>query len=342
MGRRIVRSVLSGLATCAVVGLVTAGALPAVAAVGNTGGGGGTYVGETLVATAWESSVAPFTWNDGVDRHAEDTDLYNYRIGIDSGAIVDYQSTDNLEGLTEAQQDQWYVDAGLAPYEFDWFAFYCPSFRVGSVESLVLDGDTGINLLNVPYRTVASQTGYPAFSGGEGNSWYDSVYNGSTFAPEVTNFDVRLRTATLTRMLDSSNVDNGINSVLSTSYLNFTCPDGYGPEIGRILSSSTPQDYATGRNISVGSTLYIEPYLPIQSLPDVLELPAVGAYIGVTGQVSVNANAALWGVTYVNAGARALPDTGVDLAALWATTTGAVTLALAGLALVVLRRKSAR
>ncbi len=337
------RFVLSGLAACATVVIVGTSALPAAAATGNTGAGGGAFAGDTLVATAWETSVDPFTEDDGVLRHAEDTDLYNYRIGLEGGQIIDFQPTDGFEGLTAAEQDQWYVDAGLAPYEFDWFAFYCPAARLGSLEPTAKDSDAGINLVSVPYHTVAEQIGYPAFTGSEFNDWYNSVVFGWTFAADITStFDSDFLASTVTEMLDSSNIGNGINAVLATSYLNFTCPDGYAPLMGRVLNSSASGDYAVDRSLVLGSSMFVEPVNLLNSPVPIVEVSSAGTYIAVTGQASVNANASLWGVSYVNDGTRALPNTGRDSSSFWAMTAGAATLALVGLGLVALRRKTAR
>ena len=340
------RVVVAALSSVAVSGLVLVGAVPASAASGNPGVGGGAYVGETLHATAWETAFPATTVTATPELHTNETDIYSYRVGISDDTIVDYQATSGLEELTAAEQEQWYVDAGLAPYEFDWYAFYCAEAIPGSAVPSVLNGDSGANVSQFVYRDASSVDSFPTVTEGTWNAWVNNLSNGSAFEPEIDatggNYLSWLRTVVGTQFLGADEQPAGPPANLAASYIDLECPTGLPPVRGRILNSSTYDDYAVGRTLTLGSTVFIQDLdLSPLSIPDVFEVSAPGIYVGVTGSAFQN-NAALWGLTYVNAGARALPNTGVDAGSVWAWASGAGALALAGMLLVRIRRQTAR
>jgi LPXTG-motif cell wall-anchored protein len=340
------RVVVTVLSSVAVLGLVLAGATPATAASGNSGVGGGAYAGDTLHATAWETAFPGLTVTSSPVIHTNETDVYSYRIGISDEAIVDYQATTGLEELTAAEQEQWYVDAGFAPYEFDWYVFYCAEVTIGTALPSVMNGDTGANVAQVVYRDVSSQPTFPTMQWNEYSAWLDSLSMGTAFEPEIDatggNYYPWFRTVVGTDFLAPDDSPTFSPANLAASYIDLQCPSGLPPARGRILNSSSYDDYAVGRTLNLGSTIYFQDLdLAPLAIPDVYEVSSPGVYIGVTGSGFQN-NAALWGLTYVNAGARALPDTGVDSGAMWAWASGAGALALAGMILVRIRRHIAR
>ncbi len=82
-------------------------------------------MGSTITATAWErGELDDFSYAYAGDNLVplDGFEEYVYRLHS-SGASVDVQGTTGYVGLTEAEQSQWYVDAGYAPYEFTWMAF---------------------------------------------------------------------------------------------------------------------------------------------------------------------------------------------------------------------------
>lgn len=340
------RVVVTALSSVAVFGLVLVGTAPAAATSGNSGTGGGAYAGETLHATAWETEFPGLTVTSGQVIHTDETDVYSYRIGVSDDAIVDFQATTGLEELTPAEQEQWYVDAGFAPYEFDWYVFYCAEVTVGTALPSVMNGDTGANVADVVYRDVSSEPTFPTMQWNEYTAWLDSLSTGTAFEPEIDatggNYYPWLRTVVGTEFLAPDDSPTLTPANLAASYIDLQCPSGLPPVRGRILNSNVSDDYAVGRTLNLGSTIYFQDMdLAPLSIPDVYEVSSPGVYIGVTGTGFQN-NAAMWGLTYVNAGARALPDTGVDAGFVWAWASGAGALALAGIALVRIRRQAAR
>ena len=108
------------------------------------------------------------------------------------------------------------------------------------------------------------------------------------------------------------------------------------------MNSSQPDDFAVNRSLPIGDTIYFQGTLAPLTTPTVYTIPSAGTYIGVTGRAQFESNAALWGVTHVNDGARALPDTGRDQSTVWTAAAASGLFLLAGLALLTSRRKRAR
>ena len=340
------RVVVTAVSSVAAFGLVLTGATPATAASGNPGVGGGAYAGETLHATAWEIAFPATTLTATPELHTNETDIYSYRVGISDESIVDYQATTGLEELTAAEQEQWYVDAGLAPYEFDWYVFYCAEVTIGSALPSVMNGDTGANVSQVVYRNASSVDSFPTMTEGVWSAWVNTLSNGTAFEPEIDatggDYLYWLRTVVGTQFLGADEQPAGPPANLAASYIDLQCPAGVPPVRGRILNSNTLDDFAVGRTLNLGSTIHFQDIdLAPLAIPDVYEVSTPGVYVGVTGSAFQN-NAALWGLTYVNSGVRALPDTGVDAPSMWAWASGAVALALAGMILVRIRRLTAR
>lgn len=337
--------VLAGAVVAALVTGSVSGAA-AAASSGSSGSGGGAYSGDTIVATAWENVAGDFTADLPPLAHPEDRDVYHYRVGVEGGAIVDFQSSEGLDSLTEAEQDQWYVDSGLAPYEFEWLVFYCPAIAPGSAEEpFVVATDPSITLDEVVSRSVGDATGFPTFDGNTFFTWHEGFNSGTAFEPEISQSDFlsEFSSNVQTELLNEFDQPYGQYAVLAGTYLDFSCPtSGNQPSIGRILNSSQPDDFAIDRSLPVGEKIFFQDYLAPLSLPTVYSVASAGTYIGVTGRVQFESNAALWGVTHVNDGVRALPDTGSDQSTVWTAAVASGLFLLAGIALLTSRRKRAR
>ena len=333
---------VASLVASASLASVLIGTSTASASASQSGAGGGAYAGETLVATAWESSIGAFTIATTPALHTDESDVYQYRVALSDDTIVDYQATNGLSPLTAEEQSQWYIDSGLAPYEFTWMAFYCPTVRVTTpADPVPVSGDPGINLESVVTYDASQATGFPSFTEEQFGNWSGPVMSGTIFGGDVSLYVPEFQSMVATPLLlddDSFWMDE---AVTATSYLNLTCPDGYAPYSGRILNSSMEADYATGRSLSVGASLFIEPSIGIVRVNPVFELESANTYIAVVGDRR-NVNAALWGVTRINPGVRALPNTGLDMAAMWATVGGSLIVMLSGASLIATRRRSSR
>lgn len=348
MNRRVSRKSRFVVAGAVVAALVTGSVSGAVAATssGSNGSGGGAFSGDTIVATAWESVAGDFSFELPPMLHPEDLDVYHYRVGVEGGAIIDSQPTEGLDSLTEAEQNQWYVDAGLAPYEFEWLVFYCPEIAPGSAEepTAVLT-DPSVTLDQIVSRSVGDATGFPAFDVNTFFTWHESFNDGSAFEPEIAQKDflAEFSSNVQTNLLNEFDQPYGQYAVLAGSYLDFSCPtSGNQPMVGRILNSSQVDDFAVNRSLAIGDTIYFQGSIAPLSLPTVYSIPSAGTYIGVTGRPQFDSNAALWGVTHVNDGVRALPDTGIDERNSWTAALASGLFVLAGFALLTSRRKRAR
>jgi len=115
---------------------------------------GTTPVGSTITATAWErGGLDDFTYAyaGGELQPLDGFEEYVYRLHS-NGTNVDVQETTGYVGLTEAEQNQWYVDAGYAPYDFTWMAFVCLGDNdINSDAPLV---DRGISLTEMHYASA--------------------------------------------------------------------------------------------------------------------------------------------------------------------------------------------
>lgn len=82
--------------------------------------------------------------------------------------------------------------------------------------------------------------------------------------------------------------------IFSTSYADFSCPEGSTLQSGIILDPDNTDNPATDRELTIPEVLAVG----LDS--GVTPVNAEGVFIGVTGTVSVNLNAALWGMTQVD------------------------------------------
>jgi len=315
----------------------------AAPASGSSGSGGGAFAGDTLIASAWENVSADFTVELPPFLTPEDLDVYHYRVGTEDGTIVDFQPTDGLDALTEAEQEQWYVDSGLPDYEFEWLVFYCPLVAPGSIEDpTVVMSDPSATLDEVVFRSIDEAEGFPTFDMSTFFTWHEGFNDGTAFEPEIgqSSFLKEFSSNVQTELLNEFDQPYGQYAVLAGSYLDFSCPTSNNqPMIGRILNSSQPDDFAVGRSLPIGDKIYFQDYLPPLGPVTVYSIASAGTYIGVTGFPQFDSNTALWGVTHVNDGVRALANTGLDANTAWVATTAGAILALTGIALVTVRRK---
>lgn len=279
-------------------------------------------IGSTISANAWERELDDFRYvlNDTEVFPEDGVHEYVYRIH-EGDTLVDVQSTEGYFGLTAAEQSQWYEDAGLAPYEFNWVAFFC---QADNDTSATLT-DAGISLNEMVY--VAADDLFPD----AGRSFFDD-YMAELLTPwqDMSIYGVEDPRTDLSTTVGYSVADwNDI--VFSTSYADFSCPDGSTLVTGAIQDPANPDTDAVTKALTIPEVLTIE------ADSGDLRVNADGVFIGVTGQqYNLDFNAALWGMTQVDG---ELADTGVD------STAGV--LALAGLTAVVLgafalRRRSTR
>jgi hypothetical protein len=332
-------------AVAVVAALITGSTIGASAATssGSNGSGGGAFAGDTLIASAWENVSADFTVELPTFLTPEDLDVYHYRVGADGGTIVDFQPTDGLDALTEAEQEQWYVDSGLPDYEFVWLVFFCPLVAPGSIEDpTIIVSDPSTTLDQIVYRSIDEAEGFSTFDMSDFFTWHNGFDFGTAFEPEISQseFLSGFSSNVQTELLNEFDQPYGQYAVLAGSYLDFSCPTSNNqPLFGRILNSSQPDDFAVGRSLPIGETIYFQPYSPLLEPVTVYSIASAGTYIGVTGFPQFNSNTALWGVTHVNDGVRALANTGLDADTAWVATTAGAILALTGIALVTVRRK---
>lgn len=343
----VARTSRFAVAVAVVAALVTGSAMGASAAAssGSNGSGGGAFAGDTLIASAWENVSEDFTVNIPPMTTPEELDVYHYRVGTADGTVVDFQPTEGLDALTEAEQDQWYLDSGLPQYEFEWLVFYCPEVAPGSVEEpTAVVSDPSVTLDEVVFRSIGDATGFPDFETSTFFSWHQGFNDGTAFAPEISQSDFlkEFSSNVQTELFNEFDQPYGQYAVLAGSYLDFSCPSSSNqPMIGRILNSSQPDDFAVNRSLPIGEKIFFQDYVAPLAPATVYSIASAGTYIGVTGYPQFDSNTALWGVAHVNDGLRTLPNTGLDASTAWVATTAGAMLALTGIALVTVRRKSA-
>jgi LPXTG-motif cell wall-anchored protein len=300
----------------------------AIAPVASAASAGTTPVGSTITAKAWErGGLDDFSYGglSGDIRPAGGFEEYVYRIH-NGGASVDVQGTSGYEGLTDAEQTQWYVDAGYAPYDFTWMAFMClRDFDVDSDAPLV---DEGINLTEMLY--TAADVMFPS---ADRDFWSDYVPNLSNPLRGGTLFgldDFDLTKASVTGYTSTVAGQGGFvfdELAFSVSYPEFACPAGSDLEMFPIVDSANPNDYATDRALTITNTLVVDAYSNNR------EIASDGVFIGVTGvPLFRDFNAALWGMTQVDG---KLATTGAEANGLGLLGVG---LAAVGVAALVLRR----
>jgi hypothetical protein len=282
--------------------------------------------GTTLTATAWETDHDGFSYDSNSVTIVPDGtyDEYVYRL-FDGTVSVDAQSTDGYDGLTDAEQTQWYIAAGLAPYEFSWHAFFCLADSVTD-PSVGVQTDAGVVLNEVKYHSAAQL--FPTTDRQITRDYQPLLYNkwndGSLF--EVEAYSVEQRSTV-------GYVSNEYNDlVFGTSYVDATCPTDATLVVAEINEPGS-NSLAVDRELTVPQTLTVE-----DSVLGEFEVDSSGVILGVTGAVGYNVdfNAALWGVTQVSD--SELSNTGLDLnlGALGAVAAGAV---IAGVGILRRRRR---
>jgi hypothetical protein len=282
--------------------------------------------GTTLTATAWEMDHDGFSYDSGtvMPFPAGAYDEYVYRL-FDGETLVDVQSTTGYDGLSDAEQTQWYIAAGFAPYEFSWNAFFCLADSVTD-PSVGVQSDAGVTLNEVKYFSAAVM--FPDASREMAADYQPDLYGpwsfGTLFAVDNYSSEQRSTVGYL-----STNAWG--DSVFATSYVDATCSSGSSLVVAEIHEPGT-NSLAVGRELTVPQTLTVE-----HTDLGEFELDSSGVIIGVTGNIyDLDFNAALWGVTQVDE--SELSDTGLDLnlGALVAVAAGAV---IAGAGILRRRRR---
>lgn len=275
----------------------------AVAPSASASSTGTTPVGSTITATAWErGGLDDFSYAYAGDNLVplDGFEEYVYRLHS-NGASVDVQETTGYVGLTEAEQNQWYVDAGYAPYDFNWVAFTClGDYDTNSDAPLV---DEGISLTEMHY--TAADVMFPS---ADRDFWNDYVPNLSNALLGETLFgldDFDLAKASVTGYTSAVGGGGAFDELaFSVSYPEFECPDGTDLEMFPIMDSADPGNFATDRDLMISENLIIDVDKNSR------EIAADGVFIGVTGApLFGDFNAALWGMTQVGGD---LADTGTD------------------------------
>jgi len=282
--------------------------------------------GTTLTATAWEAAHDGFGYDSGtvIPSPDGDYDEYVYRL-FDGETLVDVQSTTGYDGLTDVEQTQWYIDAGLAPYEFSWHAFFCLANSVTDPTDGV-QVDAGVTLDEVQY--ISAEVLFPDASRSMVADYQPGLYgpwNGGTLF-DVDNYSVEQRST-----VGYYSTFSWGDTVFATSYVDATCPADSSLVVAEIREPGT-NALAVDRQLTVPQTLTVE-----DSVLGEFDIDSSGVVIGVTGATyDVEFNAALWGVTQVDE--SELSSTGLDLnvGALVAVAAGAV---IAGVGVLRRRRR---
>ncbi|MFM2412086.1 MAG: hypothetical protein RLZZ587_419 [Actinomycetota bacterium] len=278
--------------------------------------------GATVSATAWEREITGFAYNGTVLPLPDGTfDEYVYRVHS-GGSSVDVQGVAGYEGLTEAEQEAWYEEAGLAPYDFSWGAFFCLADTIADPTDGT-QSDAGIVLNEMKY--VSADVVLPNAGRQYMTDYVDDFYtplnNGSIF--DVDDFDSSLRTT-----VGYTTMSYGLMN-FSASYADFSCTTDSSLVYGTVLNTADVADPQTERSFVVPSTLTV-----FTSDGDLIHVDSHGVYLGVTGQQNVvEFNAALWGMTRVDAELAATGPT--DELALLATVGAAIV----GVGVVLVRRR---
>lgn len=291
--------------------IATAALLPAsTGAIATTGTA---QVGSTISATAWERAVDGFAYNDGYYAPLPDGDFDEYVYRLFAGDTnVDVQSTDRYDGLTEAQQNQWYEDAGLAPYEFSWHGFFCLSDTVTD-GTIGVQSDAGIELADMIY--IAADEQFPNLNREYYEDYVVQMYNfwsdGSIF--DVTDYNSDFRSTV------GYDVRDWGTTVFSSSYADFSCPTGSTIVYGTVMDPNDSANPAIDRELTIPEVLTLE-----LGNGDIVRVNSQGVFLGVTGITYYDEfNAALWGMTQVD-GELAATGVGVNVGAIVAVATGAI------------------
>jgi LPXTG-motif cell wall-anchored protein len=302
-----------------------------LAPVSSASAAGTASVGSTLTATAWErGGLDNFSYvyvADGVPTTtvtpADGFEEYVYRVHVGS-ASVDVQGTGGYDSLTEAEQYQWYYDAGYAPYEFTWVAYTClAAADLESTETLITEEITLKEMHYVAADSVLPTDGRLYFDDYL-NSFRTSLIDGTAFVDDGFIFGNSTRTGYV-GLIDAVGGPSTVGEMaFSASYPEFECAGDSELSGFRILDSADTLDTATERDLEISDTLHIDVF------GDAREVDADGVFIGVTGGgYSLSYNAALWGMTQI--GDEPLANTGADNSAI--ATLAGVFAVVVGLAL---------
>ena len=281
----------------------------AVAPSASASSTGTTPVGSTITATAWErGGLDEFKYDNIIDSITYSVlpdggfEEYVYRV-FRGSTTVDVQDTVGYESLTEAEQDQWYVDAGYVPYDFTWIAFACLTESDVSTPGVIVSDE--ISLTEMHY--VAADVLYPSntrdYFADYIFDFQPSLIDGSVFG--VAEFvPSHMSVAGYPSYVPGPGGGPLGDMAFSASYPEFAC-GGDGEVVGfRIFNSADLTDPATERDLAITETLHVDVF------GEARELKADGVFIGVTGAVvRIEYNAALWGMTQVSGD---LADTGTD------------------------------
>jgi LPXTG-motif cell wall-anchored protein len=298
-------------------------------------------LGSTITATAWErGGLDDFSYvyvADGVPTTtvtpADGFEEYVYRIH-DGSESVDIQSSAGYDSLTEAEQYEWYEDAGYAPYEFNWIAFSCLADSDFASTETLISGE--ITLTKMHY--VAADSVFPSdgrlYFENYLNSFRTSLLDGTAFLDEGYIPGHSTRTG-YPGVVNTEGPTSVGDMAFSASYPEFECAGDSQPYGFRILDSADIVDTATERDLEIAGTLHIDAFGYAR------QLEADGVFIGVTGGGgSLSYNAALWGMTQV--GDEQLADTGASTATIaGVAAVGSTLIALGGI-VWVLRRRNAK
>jgi outer membrane protein OmpA-like peptidoglycan-associated protein len=268
--------------------------------------------GETLWASAFERVLPRTLFKEDVAQDPEDPsddyrtntadyptpEEYVYRITKEPNApatSVDHQSNEGYESLTDAEQSQWYVDAGLGGenYEFSWNAFMCVSYPSNVLtvtkptglkysyasreDGILLDGS-----LNVAHNFMFKEAA---------TDWIDAEFGSWQTPRSAVGTKHNNNPYTQAFIGDSDGIYYSF--VWGMVDVSASCGSGQTLEALRIVvDQNTP---ITTKNFVIPETLNLSHVGNVAT-----DVPSAGITIGVTGGSGApEYNAALWGLTTI-------------------------------------------
>ena len=269
-------------------------------------------VGETVWASAFERELPRALFKEDIaqdpnevsdDYRTNTVDFptpeeYVYRITKQpnvSATSVDHQPYDAYESLTEAEQLQWYEDAGLGGenYQFSWNAFMCVSYPDNA---LAVTKPTGLK-----YSYTSREDGI--LSDGSLNAAYNFMYK--DVATDWINAAYGSWQTTRSAVGTKHNNDPYTQAFLGDSdgvwysfvwgFVDVSASCGAGQTLEAlqiVVDQNTP---ITTKNFEIPETLNLSHVGNVAS-----GVPSAGITIGVTGGGGApEYNAALWGLTTI-------------------------------------------
>jgi hypothetical protein len=237
---------------------------------GNIGPG----IGQTIYASAAERYFSA-----DVRLGADPVDVYVYRLTTaenDPTALVDYQPLEPFTMLDSDAQEDWYEFDLLDPsYDFNWSAFVCqaasPSTAIAQPTNLAIEYMALDSIFDGPTINADDNADF--------RSYADLAAGGK---PD---------TLTLVGEQGFSVKGTWTNSIAAFAFAEVTGDCAAGFEFLALQVTDELGTELTGKSIEIEESIYIggEPH------------DSIGITIGVTGGSSVNFNAALWGVTTIQA-----------------------------------------